>query len=650
MPCCSKASLRHGSLQVTFTDFTRILEKSCPETKMLLQLLKHQWKETLRSVLWHRSIATNIFLGIILTLFLLNALSIGLYIDTLLTKMFPDRDPVRLFNSVLLYYFGMDLILRFYLQKTSGLKIEPYLLLPVSRKVMVHYILLKSLVTVFNLYPLLILIPVAVQIIIPGQGALSSFVWLLTCLLLMTANGLWTYYASYTLQHKPIRILVSAIILLLVIGSDYSGLINVSTASSYFFGAISAKPYLIIVPLLYLVFSYRIPFRFFRKHLYLMPFRKVAGNNKRKIGAYSFLDRFGEVGLFIALELKLLVRNKRTRAALGMSVTMILIAPLFYFSMQNELNPYPVPDHDVNETIMARDGYSSVTFHVEPGMIPPGAHVYVTGDQANLGPWKPDSYPMAMNPDSSWSRTFLFKNETKFRYIHTLGSWATEICKAGTTEPDVRTHAVYGDTTLVWAHPSWKVPQRSGFLDAMMVYIGLLFSGILLITYGQFLLAWESNYFDLLLSRGLIGRNYFLAKYILLVAFGLLFFVFTIPLLFFSKTIFILNTALAIYNIGVNALLVLFLAAFNRKYMDLEASILSTQGKGSVNYLLIIPAIILPLILFLIIRAVVGSDTGYMVLSALGIVGLFSFRPALNLIEKHFNRHKYAISAGFHQL
>ncbi len=64
--------------------------------------------------------------------------------------------------------------------------------------------------------------------------------------------------------------------------------------------------------------------------------------------------------------------------------------------------------------------------------------------------------------------------------------------------------------------------------------MGLLFTGILMLIYGQFIFAWESNYIDLLLSRPMRLRDYLNAKLLLVLASGLVLFLVSLPVAFFS--------------------------------------------------------------------------------------------------------------------
>ena len=76
---------------------------------LALRLLYHQWIASFRSVVRPQNLAGTVILAILLTVLGVNLLSLGLFLDGFLGSLGPDIDPVHVVNSVLLYYFFLDL-------------------------------------------------------------------------------------------------------------------------------------------------------------------------------------------------------------------------------------------------------------------------------------------------------------------------------------------------------------------------------------------------------------------------------------------------------------------------------------------------------------------------------------------------------------
>src|SRR5690606_33265075 len=99
---------------------------------MILNFLSHQIKSFWRSKNTGRSIAIRIVMGILILCFILNILVVAFFLDEILKKTFPDANLIHSFNGFILYYFLIDLLMRFQLQELPTLSVKPYLHLPVK--------------------------------------------------------------------------------------------------------------------------------------------------------------------------------------------------------------------------------------------------------------------------------------------------------------------------------------------------------------------------------------------------------------------------------------------------------------------------------------------------------------------------------------
>ena len=82
---------------------------------MTFTLIQHQWKAFWRSKNTGQSIIVQVVLGIIVLYFLLNLLAISFFLDKILLELFPGKNVVSSFSGFLLYYFFLDLLLRYQL-------------------------------------------------------------------------------------------------------------------------------------------------------------------------------------------------------------------------------------------------------------------------------------------------------------------------------------------------------------------------------------------------------------------------------------------------------------------------------------------------------------------------------------------------------
>jgi hypothetical protein len=179
--------------------------------------------------------------------------------------------------------------------------------------------------------------------------------------------------------------------------------------------------------------------------------------------------------------------------------------------------------------------------------------------------------------------------------------------------------------------------------------MGVLFTGFLMILYGQFLFAWESSYFDLVISRPVSMRHYIQAKWILLLFFALVSLVLYSPMTMWQRSLLPVHLALFSYNIGINAPLLLMWATMSRKRFDLNASIYSTQGKSASIFTTIVPTLLLPILAYLFVGSIWNVMVAQRVLAGLGLIGLLCSPVFLTWAHRLFEWQKYKMATGFRQ-
>ncbi|MCF8296691.1 MAG: DUF5687 family protein [Saprospiraceae bacterium] len=297
---------------------------------MIARLLKHYKKETFRSSVFTKNLTISIIVGFFMFLGALYLLMIGLLIDKILTEAFPDNDPIIIFNGILLYYFAIDLVLRFLLQGVPVVSIQPYLHLPVKKQKIIHYFLIRSIIRYVNILPLFVMIPFAFKVIAPYESINAALIWLGGFVLIMLTNSYLTLYFKKQLVAKPIiPAIVAAIITIFMILDKYA-IISLSSISSNLFEYLIQDGIYIFLPLLLFLIVYFFNYNYFIRHSYpeeiSIKKKKDAITTKR----LDFLEKYGETGQVLMLELKLILRHKRTKSLLYMSVLFLFYGLFFY--------------------------------------------------------------------------------------------------------------------------------------------------------------------------------------------------------------------------------------------------------------------------------------------------------------------------------
>ena len=183
---------------------------------------------------------------------------------------------------------------------------------------------------------------------------------------------------------------------------------------------------------------------------------------------------------------------------------------------------------------------------------------------------------------------------------------------------------------------------------AMLMFASLFVTGGFTLNYGQFIPAWDSAHYKMLMSQSFSYRKFLESKWFLMVSMTAILYFLSVPYLYFGIDVFLMITAGAIFNIGFNSLFLLYAGSFNRKRIDLtKGGFGNTQGTSVTQFLVIIPLMLFPMLLFWIFEKFVGHNFGFIVVAAIGTICLLLKKFAMNFIEKKYKKDKYAMINAF---
>lgn len=189
------------------------------------------------------------------------------------------------------------------------------------------------------------------------------------------------------------------------------------------------------------------------------------------------------------------------------------------------------------------------------------------------------------------------------------------------------------------------------YTDSVMIcFAGVFISGIFIINYGQFIPAWDSSYFPFLKTRAISMNNYLEAKALLMYLSVLILLILSTPYAYFGWDIVYTNVACAIYNAGVNIPIILVFGAYNRKRIDLsQASMFNYQGIGAAQWLVGIPLLVLPIILWGGMKAITDVHGANLLLIGIGVIGLVLRKVLMKGIAEMYVEKRYDMIEGFRQ-
>jgi len=223
------------------------------------------------------------------------------------------------------------------------------------------------------------------------------------------------------------------------------------------------------------------------------------------------------------------------------------------------------------------------------------------------------------------------------------------------------------DLKLIWRN---KRPRSSVFIliigllyglffypnpaykDMAFIYgfVGIFVTGIFLINFGQFIPAWDSGYYKLLMSQNIKYQDYLKSKFVLMTLSVIILFVLSIPYVYFGWKILLAHFAAAIYNVGVNAHVILFGGSFNRKKIDLnQRAAFNYQGTGAVQWLLGIPLLLVPMGIFSLFYFLINFESGIAAIVICGLLGIVFHQKLMTFITSKYIDSKYKMIDAFSQ-
>ena len=261
-----------------------------------------------------------------------------IYLIFLGTMLAMPASESRMFTMVLAMsplWLAIDFGSRFAVQQTPAMMVKPYLLQPMPFHSVIETFLVNTLLMGYNWVWLALYLPYAF-IVLCGGASFATALLIILCGILLTLSNSQFYLIVRTLTARSVLWWVLPI---LVYGGFWlSAAIDVKwmdkqidflcdfTATWYFF--------LFCVVLLAGLFWVNrwMQFRYVREEIMKQEKKEAA---MKKVYQYTFLERFGQTGEYLKLELKSIFRNKAIRSRVIMSLALIIVLTLLisYTSM-----------------------------------------------------------------------------------------------------------------------------------------------------------------------------------------------------------------------------------------------------------------------------------------------------------------------------
>lgn len=486
---------------------------------MFKKFLWLEWKAFTRASAFGTNMALKIILGIFAFMYSIMFLfaGVGTYYGI---KEGLHQDPLVVVNKYLIYYFLADMVIRGMMQKMPVINIRPLLPLPLKRSNIVNFAIGKTLISFFNIIHIFTFVPFSVVLIIEGYDPVGVLLWWLAMWLLVYCNNL----INLLLNEVDFVFMMFVVLLGGFGAAHYYSYFDITLITNVFYNYLYSSYATILVPLLAFAGLWWFTHRHFSKRLYLDTGLKGKEENAQT-QEFAWLNRFGTMSTFLKNDLKLMLRNKRSKKAVITSFLMVFYGLLFF----------------------TMDMY--------------------------------DNSPMRM-------------------------------------------------------------------------FASIFVTGGFMMSFGQFVPSWDSAYYPLMMSQNIPYRQYIASKW-WLVAIGTA--ATTVAASFyayFGLDVYLMILGGAIYNIGVNSLLVLLGGAYLKTPIDLASGKQAFGNKQAFNVktlLISLPKMLLPMALYSIGAFAISPMAGFWFVAGAGLLGLLFRNAAFRAIERIYKSEKYSTLAAYKQ-
>ena len=241
---------------------------------------------------------------------------------------------IELMMGISPYILLVDFLFRFVAQQTPSQIVKPYVLLPIPKSTCIDTFVGTSLFTWGNAIWFAMLIPYAIMSVLFVEGFWPTVGFLVCFYLLILANSQW-YSIVRTLINNSlfywiVPIVVYAIVALPVLlkGGSEKGFENFFDLYAGIGTKISdgsALPYLGALALLVVLVAIN---RRLQMANVMREISKTEQTKLHSVSQFAYFDRFGEVGQYLKLEIKSILRNKNPRKGFVMATAIVLMFSL----------------------------------------------------------------------------------------------------------------------------------------------------------------------------------------------------------------------------------------------------------------------------------------------------------------------------------
>ena len=233
-------------------------------------------------------------------------------------------EPYHMLNQGLIFVLALDYVMRFTFQKPPTQEMQPFLLLPIKRVRLIDALLIRSGMSAFNWIWHFMFVPFALLTVLRFYGLWGVLLYCIGLWLLILINNYWYLFTRTLMGEKIWWVLLPLVVYGLLAAAlfipEESPIFDFSMNVGEGFITGNILTFLGVLVVLALVMLAN---RVLLSHLTYKENAKVEDAKVKHVTDFGFFNRFGEIGEYMRLELKLFTRNKTPKQQLYTAMAIV---------------------------------------------------------------------------------------------------------------------------------------------------------------------------------------------------------------------------------------------------------------------------------------------------------------------------------------
>ncbi len=284
--------------------------------------------EKVRSLSFGRDLVSGLLVFVFVVFIFFYLVGFAVFLGLILKNLFEVEDVPAFLNKAVVFYLLAEFLIRFVFQKRPLFDLSRFLHLPVEKSGIINYLLAKSLFSPFSLLVIILFVPVTISDISPVYGPIYSTLWLATLFFFSISIHYLVLWVKEVNNGRFFGTLVIFGFITVPFVLLYFNVINIGDYTAWLFGLSASGPFPLVVSMLLCAFSYKLIHRRYLGSAYLDRVDRevafVSGFGK------NLFSRFGPAGTYADTELKLILRHKKSRGFLILSLIFLLYGLFMY--------------------------------------------------------------------------------------------------------------------------------------------------------------------------------------------------------------------------------------------------------------------------------------------------------------------------------